>query len=162
MPPIAPPFGSLDTLVRGDRIEVVDGAGNFTFRVTSVRQLSGGQADTASVPGQAWLTLVTSNSALEATGHLIVVAKATSSAGQTSSAPSARYDTTLAGLGGDPTAGILALLWGAAFVVGLGAALYAIRRSRQIWLPYMFATPLLLACGLFACESLARCLPATL
>ncbi len=156
------PFGSLGTLVRGDRIEIVDGAGNFTFRVTSVRQLAGGQADAAPVRGQAWLTLVTSNSGLDASGHLIVVAKSTGSATQTGSAPSARYDTTLAGLGGDPAAGILALLWGLAFVVGLGAALYAIRRSRHIWLPYMFATPVLLACGLFACESLARCLPATL
>ncbi|HXQ62435.1 MAG TPA: class E sortase [Acidimicrobiales bacterium] len=156
------PFASLGTLVRGDRVDVVDGAGRFTFRVTSVRQLSGGQADAAPVRGQAWLTLVTSNSALDASGHLIVVAKAAVSSDVTGSLPRSRYDTTLAGLGGDPAAGILALLWGVAFVVGLGAALYAIRRSRQVWLPYMFATPVLLACGLFACESLARCLPATL
>jgi len=68
----------------------------------------------------------------------------------------------LTGLGGDPTAGVLALLWGAAFVIGLGAALLVIRRSGQVWLPYLFATPVLLVCGLFACENLARCLPATL
>ncbi len=156
------PFGSLDTLVRGDRIQVVDGAGKFTFKVVSIRPLSGGQADAGTVRGPAWLTLVTSNSGLDAGGHLVVVAKATTTADQAGSTPSARYGVTLTGLGGDPAAGILAFLWSVAFIVGLGAAVYAIRRSRQVWLPYLFATPVLLACGLFACESLARCLPATL
>jgi sortase A len=157
------PFGSLDTLVRGDRVQIVDGAGDFTFRVASVRELSGTQTDSAPVRGQAWLTLVTSSSAVGATGHVIVVAKATAAApDQTATVPSSKYDTTLASLAGDPAAGILALLWGLAFVVGLGAALYAIRRLGQVGLPYLFATPVLLACGLFACESLARCLPATL
>ena len=156
------PFGSLDTLVRGDRIKVVDGAGNFTFKVVGSRQLSGGQADAGTGRGPAWLTLVTSSSGLGASGHLVVLAKATTTADQPGSTPSARYGVTLTGLGGDPAAGILALVWSAAFILGLGAAVYAIRRSRQLWLPYLFATPVLLACGLFACESLARCLPATL
>jgi sortase A len=156
------PFGSLDSLVRGDRVQIVDGAGSFTFRVASVRQLSGTQTDSVPVRGQAWLTLVTSSSAVGATGHVIVVAKATTAADQTASTRSSKYDTTLASLAGDPAAGILALLWGLAFIVGLGVTLYAIRRLRQVWLPYLFATPVLLACGLFACESLARCLPATL
>lgn len=156
------PFGSLHTLVRGDRIEIVDGAGNFTFKVVSTRELSRGQADAETVRSPAWLTLVTSNPGLDASGHLVVVAKATTTADQTGSTSSARYGVTLTGLGGDPAAGTLALLWSAAFIIGLGAALYAIRRSRQVWLSYLFATPVLLACGLFACESLARCLPATL
>jgi LPXTG-site transpeptidase (sortase) family protein len=156
------PFGSLDRLIRGDRLEVVDGAGNFTFKVVSSRELSGGQADAGNGRGPAWLTLVTSNPGLDASGHLVVVAKAKTSADEVGSAPSTRYGVTLASLGGDPAAGILALLWSGAFMIGLGAAVYTIRRSRQVWLPYLFATPVLLAFGLFACESLARCLPATL
>jgi hypothetical protein len=89
------------------------------------------------------------------------VAKATTT-NQALAAPGARYRVTLASLNGDPAAAVLALLWGLVFVVGLGVALYAIRRTRKVWLPYLFATPVLLACGLFACENLARCLPATL
>jgi sortase A len=156
------PFGSLASLVRGDRIEVVDGAGDIIFKVASVRQVSGGQVDALSVRGQAWLTLVTSSSALTTSNHVVVVAKATTTSDEGGAAPDALYRTTLSGLSGDPAAGILALLWSAGFIAGLAAALYAVRRSRQVWLPYLFATPLLLACGLFACENLARCLPATL
>jgi LPXTG-site transpeptidase (sortase) family protein len=156
------PFGSLDRLVRGDRIEVVDGAGIFTFKVVSDRQISGGQADAVPVRGQAWLTLVTSSSPLVASNHVVVVAKATTTADQTGPALGARYLIILASLSGDPAAAVLALLWSLAFVAGLGVALYAIRRTRKVWLPYLFATPVLLACGLFACESLARVLPATL
>ena len=144
------------------RIEVVDGAGIFTFKVVSDRQISGGQADAVPVRGQAWLTLVTSSSPLVASNHVVVVAKATTTADQTGPALGARYLIILASLSGDPAAAVLALLWSLAFVAGLGVALYAIRRTRKVWLPYLFATPVLLACGLFACESLARVLPATL
>jgi sortase A len=91
------PFGSLDTLVRGDRVQIVDGAGDFTFRVASVREVSGTQTVSVPVRGQAWLTLVTSSSAVGATGHVIVVAKATAAAFQTATPPSSKYDTGQSG-----------------------------------------------------------------
>jgi len=45
-------------------------------------------------------------------------------------------------------------------VVLVGAA-YAAWRLRRPWLVYLFAAPVVLMCGLFACESVARALPAT-
>jgi hypothetical protein len=93
---------------------------------------------------------------------VVVVARAVSADGTPGASFAARRYTALVGLDGDPAAGILALVWSVVFVLGLGAVVYAIRRWRQVWLSYVLAVPILLACGLFACESLARCLPATL
>jgi hypothetical protein len=41
------------------------------------------------------------------------------------------------------------------------AAAFAVWKIRRPWLIYLFAAPVLLMCGLFACESVARALPAT-
>jgi hypothetical protein len=38
---------------------------------------------------------------------------------------------------------------------------FAVWRWRRPWLIYLFAAPVVVACGLFACESVARALPAT-
>jgi hypothetical protein len=142
-------------------VQVVDGAGTSVFRVTRVTTVAG-RPDVVSHRGQRWLTLVTSGSPLAATGHVVVVARAAPLPGATATPAGARRQDTLLGLDGDPAAGILAALWGVVFVIGLGATVYAVRRWRQVWLSYVLSVPILLACGLFACESLARCLPATL
>jgi sortase A len=156
------PFASLDTMRRGDHIDIVDGAGRFTFTVTELRHLTGGHDDVVGVRGQRWLTLVTSSSSLVSSGYDVVVAKATSADQTPGRIPQGTYSTTLTSLSGDPAAAVLAGAWVVVFLLGLGVTVFAIRRWRRMWQTYVLAFPVLLTCGLFACESLARCLPATL
>jgi sortase A len=153
------PFGKLDTLVTGDPIKVVDGAGTFGFTVTGVSTVSNG---TLTVPesGTSWLVLVTSNSAWLPTGRLVVTARINGTPARQATSSTTSYD--LPSLGGDPSAGIPAALWALGFFGVLVCMVLAIRRWRQVWVTWLLAAPLLLACGLFACECLARCLPSTL
>ncbi len=153
------PFGDLSSLHAGNRIKVADGAGTFEYSVVSVHTLSGGPL---SVPtyGRSWLTLVTSNSSWLPDGQLVVVARIVGEPSGSGSAPSSHF--SLPSFAGDPAAGILAGLWTLAFIAVLGLMVFAIRRWRQTWVPWVLAAPVLLATGLFACESLARCLPSTL
>jgi sortase A len=153
------PFSRLGNLETGDRIQVVDGAGEFNFSVTSVSTVSKG---TIAIPsyGRSWLVLVTSNSSLLPTGRLVVVARIVGPAAN--SQPVSRSALTIPNFAGDPAAGILAAIWALAFLGVLLLMVLAIRRWRQLWISWLLAAPLLLACGLFACESLARCLPSTL
>jgi sortase A len=157
-------FGGIGGLQPGDHINVFDAAGNFTFSVTSVETVSQSQVSAPQF-GQSWLTLVTSNSSLLPSGKLIVIAKETSgpvSSGTKSSSGLPRTRYTLPNLAGDPAAGILAALWALAVLGILVLMIFTIRRWRQTWVSWLLAAPVLLACGLFACESLARCLPSTL
>jgi sortase A len=156
------PFRSLGRLAPGNRIEVVDGAGRFTFRVVKVSTVPGGYREVVPGRGQSWITLVTSNSPLVDSGNLVVVAKSISPLGRAATAVNRNDRAIRLNLAGDPTSGLLALVWAAMFVLGLWITLRAVRRWRQPWLTYVMSAPLLLACGLFACESLARVLPATL
>jgi sortase A len=152
------PFGRLASLQAGDDIDVVDGAGKFTFSVFSVQTISNGSI---SVPksGPSWLTLVTSNSSWVPTGKLVVVARLV---GQPNTAGSELTSYAMPNLSGDPSAGFLAAIWALMFVASLIFMVFAIRRWRQTWITWLLAAPILVACGLFACESLARCLPSTL
>lgn len=152
-------FGHLSALQQGSIIQVVDGAGTFKFSVTRVESISRGQV---AVPtyGRSSLTLVTSDSSWLPTGRMVVVARIV---GQPASAKTtAGPRESLPTFAGDPAAGILAALWAIAFIAVLGLMVLAIRRWRQTWVSWLLAAPVLLACGLFACESLARCLPSTL
>jgi sortase A len=153
------PFSKLGNLQPGDKIHVFDGAGSFTFSVTSVQTVNNG---IISVPtyGRSWLTLVTSNSSWLPTGRLVVVARIDGQTATTKNPRGGPY--SLPSFGGDPAAGVLAALWALAFLVILVMMLFTIRRWRQPMVSWLLAAPILLACGLFACESLARCLPSTL
>jgi hypothetical protein len=66
------------------------------------------------------------------------------------------------GLSGDPVAGGLAIMWSILTILVLIGAGLAVWRWRRPWLIYLFTAPIIVACGLFACESVARALPATL
>ena len=154
------PFGSLGSLRPGDRIRTVDGAGTFTYRVTRVRTVDAGQRDVVTPTADDRITLVTSNSNLVTSGRLVVQGKLV---GQPTAVPDnivavPSYDL---GLSGDPTAGGLAVLWSVITLMVLAGAALAVWRWRRPWLVYLFATPVLMLCGLFACESVARALPAT-
>jgi LPXTG-site transpeptidase (sortase) family protein len=154
------PFASIDTLRRGTKITVVDGAGTFTYRVTHIRRVAIGQKDVVVPTADNRLTLVTSDSGLVVGGRTAVVARLVGHAvavpGLTTTVPG--YDL---GLGGDAAAGGLALLWSVLTVIVLVGAAYLAWRTRRAWLVYLFAAPVVLMFGLFACEAVARALPAT-
>ena len=155
------PFGDLGQLHRGDLVRTVDGAGTFTYRVTKVETVTAGQRDVVTPTTNNRLTLITSDSGFLPSGRLAAVATLV---GHPVGVPS--YTVAVPsyelGLSGDPVAGGLAVLWALLTVLVLVAAGLAVWRWRHPWLIYLFAAPVVVACGLFACESVARALPATL
>jgi sortase A len=155
------PFGDLGHLHRGDLVRTVDGAGTFTYRVTKVETVTAGQRDVVTPTTNNRLTLITSDSGFLPSGRLAAVATLV---GHPVGVPS--YTVAVPsyelGLSGDPVAGGLAVLWALLTVLVLVVAGLAVWRWRHPWLIYLFAAPVIVACGLFACESVARALPATL
>jgi sortase A len=157
------PFAQLSTLTPGDTIRVVDGVGSFRFRIVSVSSAGAGDQVRPGGSARSWLTLVTSASGLASTSRTVVVARIVGTPGKAAPIHERSPGTAaLLGFGGDPAALLLAAVWFVAFVLLLLAALVVARRWDKPWVVYMFSAPVLIAFGLFACESLARCLPATL
>ena len=154
------PFGSIGSLRRGEPIHVVDGAGAFTYKVTRIFDVGVGQRDVVLPTVQNRLTLVTSNSSLVVSGREVVqatlVGHAVEVPDNTVALPS--YDL---GLSGDPAAGGLAVMWSLLTLGVLVGAAYLAWRLRMTWLVYLFCAPVVVMCGLFACQSVARALPAT-
>jgi sortase A len=155
------PFGALDQLRKGDRIRIVDGAGTSVYRITRSLVVTSGQKDVVAPTTDNRLTLITSDSSLLTSGRFVVLAKLTTVPYAVPS-ESVAVPTYELGLSGDPSAGGLALFWALLSLLVLIVAGLAIWRWRHPWLVYLLATPIFIACGLFACESVARALPATL
>jgi len=154
------PFGSIGSLKVGEKIKVVDGIGAFTYKVTTIHTVAIGQRDVVLPTVDNRITLVTSNSSLVTSGRLVVQGKLV---GHPTTVPSATvsvpsYDL---GLSGDPAAGGLAVMWSLLTILFLVGAAFVAWRLRHPWMVYLFAAPVVLLCGLFACESVARALPAT-
>ena len=154
------PFGALGQLHAGDTIRTVDGAGRFTYRVTRVLTVTAGEHDVVTPTVADRITLVTSNSSFVTSGRLVVQGKLI---GRPVAVPSniVAVPTYDLGLSGDQVAGGLAVMWSLITLIVLAGAGLAVWRWRRPWLIYLFAAPILMACGLFACESVARALPAT-
>ena len=154
------PFGSIGSLRKGAVIHVVDGAGAFTYTVTRVHVVAIGKKDVILPTADNRLTLVTSNSSVVTSGRLVVQCKLIGRAvvvpGSTVAVPT--HDL---GLSGDPAAWGLTALWAFLTLVVLVGAAFAVWRLRKPWLIYLFAAPVIMMCGLFACESVARALPST-
>ena len=139
---------------------IVDGIGTFHYRVTRTFTVTAGQHDVV-VPSNAnRLTLVTADGAVAPSGRLVVqaslVGPAVGVANQVIAVPGYQM-----GLSGDPVAGGMAVLW-SLLVIGLivGAAVVAWRWRHPV-IVYVLVAPVVIACGLLACESVARALPAT-
>jgi len=154
------PFGAIGSLRKGQRIIAVDGAGTFTYKVTRVLTVTAGQKDVVVPTADNRITLVTSDSTIVTNGRLVVqgtlVGHAVAVPGLTAAIPS--FDL---GLSGDPTSGGLVLIWSFLTLLALVGAALAAWRWKHPWLVYLLAAPVVMFCGLFACESLARALPAT-
>ncbi len=153
-------FGALDKLRKGDRITIVDGAGTSLYRVTRSLVVTAGQQDVVAPTTDNRLTMITSDSSLFTNGRLVVQAKLTTVPYAVPS-ESIAVPTYELGLSGDPSAGGLALFWALLSLLLLIGAALAIWRWRHPWLVYLLVTPVFIVCGLFACESIARALPAT-
>ena len=144
----------------GDTIRVVDGAGTFTYRVSGTQVVTTGAHDVVTPTTDNRLTLITSDSSISTSGRLAVVATLVGRPLVVPGNPVA-IPTYELGLSGDPAAGGLAMFWSLLSVLVLVVAGLVAWRWRHPWLVYLFAAPVVAACGLFACESVARALPAT-
>jgi sortase A len=154
------PFGALGNLHHGQVVRVVDGLGTFDYQVTRVFTVTAGQRDVITPTASNVLTLVTSDSNLVTSGRLVVRAKLRGAAILvTSINPAVPQAET--GLAGDAAAGGLAMMWSFLTVIALVTAGLVAWRTRRTWLVYLVAAPVVLAFGLFACQSVARALPAT-
>jgi sortase A len=155
------PFHDLAELHRGDSVKVTDGLGTFLYRVRSVRTVAPGQPDVVGPSKDNRLTLVTSSSAMVTDGRLVVTAGLRGLPVDPPGPATTGTPSELA-LSGDPSAGGAVLLWVELFVLVGAATVFALWRWRRPRPTYALALPILLACGLFAAEAVARCLPATL
>jgi sortase A len=155
------PFRSIDTLKRGQTIKVVDGAGTFTYRVDHVTTVPSGHRDVVGPTASNRLTLITADAGLLTSGRLVVVAKLKGAAASVDAVTGRIPPRADLALNGDPASGWLTPLWMLITVGVVVAAAAAARRWRQPWLVYLLAAPIVLMCGLFACQALARALPAT-
>lgn len=154
------PFGQIGTLRRGDRIRIVDGIGVFTYRVRRIFTVTAGERDVVVPTNNSQLNLVTSDSAFLPSGRLVVQARLV---GLPVEVPNQVLEIPAneLGLAGDPVAGGLAMLWSLALIVVLVIAVLVAWAWRRPLIIYVFAAPVVVACGLLACESVARALPAT-
>jgi sortase A len=69
------PFGAANTLKVGAKIQVVDGAGTFTYKVTRVHTVVAGERDVVLPTTDNRITLVTANSTTVPSGRLVVQGK---------------------------------------------------------------------------------------
>jgi sortase A len=155
------PFGKVGTLQRGRTIKVIDGAGTFTYVVTHVGTVLSGRRDVIGPTAANQLTLITADSGLLTSGRLVVVAQLKGSPAKVDVVRGRIPTNADRALNGDSAAGWLTILWTLITVGVIVAAAAAAMRWGQLWLVYLFALPIVLMCGLFACEALSRALPAT-
>jgi sortase A len=155
------PFGALGSLRHGQLIRVIDGYGVFRYRVESIVTVAAGHRDVVTPTSSNRLTLVTAGPGFVPSGRLAVIADLVGSPAKGTTTP--RFDPAPSQLGmaGDPASGLLTLLWCALFVLLLTLTAWMLRRWSQPGAVYLLAVPLLVAVGLFACESVAGFLPAT-
>jgi sortase A len=154
------PFGGLAKLEVGDVIRTVDGVGSSRYVVHTTEVVSSGPLVTGPTKANQ-LLLVTSDSSVLPGGKLVVVA--TLQGKPSPLTPNAHgVRIVRLSLGGDSTAGVLTIVWTLLFLLAALTTVWAARRWGRMAVTYRLAIPVLLACGLLACESLAQWLPSTL
>jgi sortase A len=155
------PFHSLGTLHPGARINVTDGLGSFSYRVTSVHTVLSGQRAAGGTHDNR-LTLVTSDSSYSPTGLQVADAMLVGKPVSITTKAAKAIPVGQRGLVGDPGARWKVLIWTLIFMAGVAATSWALVRWRSPLPTYLLAAPVLIACGLFAVEAVALALPATL
>jgi len=155
------PFERLDELRPLDPIDVVTGAGDFTYLVATIAVVRPGEADVVGPSDDSRLTLITSSPRYLATGRLVVTAVLKGKPAEQPATGTVMITPTELGLQGD-TGGVGGvLLWGELAAVALLGTLWLMRRVswRVAWL---LGTPLVIALLWAAFRAADRFFPATL
>ena len=155
------PFGSLNTLRKGDTIKVATGQGLFTYTVSQVRHVSPGQPDPVVGTTDSRLTLITSDPAYLASGRLAVVAMLHGKPVAVARRAPALVGATDLGLTGDPLGLGLGIIWGELLLAGIWVAWRMLRRWPHA-VVYLIAAPTLLALCVLTFSSFDLLLPGTL
>jgi sortase A len=156
------PFAYLNRLQIGQRIQVTDAYGRFTYTVISKGSVLTGHTDPISPTDTARLTLITSNSSLWPTGRYAVEAKLAGRPVAAVATNQPEPPLSERALGGDNVAAVGVIVWGELFVLGLVVTALVYRRWRQPLATYLLSTPILLALAVLTFENAVRMLPATL
>lgn len=171
------PFNRLDELQPGDPIDVTTLQGTFRYTVDSHPTQSGGttghfivEPSDLSILDQGVgnrLTLMACNPKFSATQRIVVTATLSTPAAAHTPIPSyANTVTTDASAdslaGGDPSAWLDSILWGAAAAATWFGVWFAARRWRRIpmWACYVVGTPVVLVLLFMTFDNVARLLPA--
>lgn len=155
------PFERLDRLEVGDQILTTTPQGRFTYRVSSVKEVSPGDPDPLAPTEDDVLTLVTSTPAYIATGRLTVVADLQ---GQPASLPEpsvAAVGEEESGLSGDTRSTTLTLIW-LQLLLGAIAGVWWIHKRWSATSTYVVTMPVMAALLFVLFENADRLLPGTL
>lgn len=155
------PFGKLESVHKGDRIDVSTGQGAFTYTVTKVQHLSPGDPDVVSASNSSELTLVTSDPAFFASGRLAVIAKLDGDPIAVPSRPPQLEDNLQLGVVGDPFGLAVGMLWLTMLVVASYAA-WRLRHRMPRTVLYLYAAPVITTLSLLTYANLDNLLPGTL
>lgn len=156
------PFGSLDSLKPGDKIQIVGAYGTFEYNVASVRDISPGQSDPIAPTQDNQLTLLTSNSSLAPSDRVVAVAKMVGSPIDVKVSKIGVPPLSERALSGDSGSILPAILWAVALLLAILASVRLYRRWHHTWPTYIMTTPVILALAVLVFQDLAHLLPATL
>ncbi|WP_436788287.1 sortase [Yinghuangia sp. YIM S10712] len=155
------PFGDIDRLKAGQKIQVTTQQGQFTYVVRDEMHVDKGDDDVIAPGGGHRLTLVTADSWVRPDGRTVVVADLQ---GQFEVAEPGRTRTVgdeEKGTSGEAGAGMALLLWAQAFALVCGVMAWALRRyNRRITLTLGAPTTIAVLWALY--DNASRLLPATL
>ncbi len=155
------PFRHIDSLIKGDKIQVVTGQGRSQYRVTDVARIPAGDPSVFATSSRAGvLSLVTADDSLAPNGYIVTHARLVTPAFQSTRHARAitATETGLVGQGGALTALATALL----LLALIGAGTTWLFLSWRPWSAYLVAAPIILA-GIWLVSNLASgILPSTI
>lgn len=155
-------FASIGSLRPGDVVSVVDFLGSFHFLVDRSFTVPNGQSLPVVRSNLGLLALVTSSQAVPPSGFDVIEAKLVGNPVKDPSTPPGPTTASELALGGDSSALLPSLAWGAGLIILLVGTVIAYRRTGRTLLVYVLSTPVLLPVALFTFENVARLLPATM
>jgi sortase A len=155
------PFGKLDSVHKGDVIDVITGQGSFTYTVSKLVTVGVGESDVVAGTKSSRLTLLTSEPAYVATGRLAVIATLKGKPVAVPTRPAALMDATQLGLAGDPVGLALGVVW-LNLLIGAVFISWRLRRRLPWSVLYLFAAPVITTLALLTYVNLDSLLPGTM
>jgi sortase A len=158
------PFGNLDMLRKGDKIELATAAGTYRYKVTEVSTVEPEKdSDVVGPAEENQLTLFTANPRYQAAERLVVVAELDDDQDGpplVKVPPGFEPNSDELGLGRDSTAGAAVMLFGLLLALA-GVGLVWARRRWTTWATWAVAAPVMVALGVLFFENLLRWFPST-